>query len=135
MPWRMFISIGTASETCAPTSLTLCQATSDMPVMWMNRLSGPIPMLPLRRPCPAASSSKIGRMPNGERMCAAICRPSWRPIVQDWSVRRIAEIDLAAHDHVDELVARREPLLLDAGRVAADTGCRVCRARAPALSK
>ncbi len=23
MPWRMFISIGTASETCAPTSLTL----------------------------------------------------------------------------------------------------------------
>jgi hypothetical protein len=25
MPWRMFISIGNAIETCAPTSLTLCQ--------------------------------------------------------------------------------------------------------------
>ena len=33
MPWRMFISIGTASETCAPASLTLCQAVSDMPVI------------------------------------------------------------------------------------------------------
>ena len=29
--------------------------------------------------------------------------------------RRIPKIDLAAHDHVDELVARGEPLLLDAG--------------------
>ena len=31
--------------------------------------------------------------------------------------RRVAEVDLAAHDHVHELVARREPLLLDAGRI------------------
>jgi len=44
MPCRMFISIGKAIETCAPTSLTLSQARSDMPVMWMNRLSGPIPI-------------------------------------------------------------------------------------------
>ena len=54
MPCRMFISIGTASETCAPTSLTFCQAVSDMPVMWMNRLSGPIPMWP----CAARSSGE-----------------------------------------------------------------------------
>ena len=31
-------------------------------------------------PVPAASMSKIGRMPNGERICAAIWRPSRRPI-------------------------------------------------------
>ena len=30
---RMIISIGTASETCAPTSLTFPQAMSDMPVI------------------------------------------------------------------------------------------------------
>ena len=85
MPWRMFISIGTASETCAPRSFTFCQPKSDIPVMWMNRLSGPMPMWPLP-PTPAASLSKIGRMPNGDRMCAAICSPSWRPIVHDRSV-------------------------------------------------
>ncbi len=85
MPCRMFISIGKAIETCAPTSLTFCQAASDIPVMWMNRLSGPIPMWPLP-PVPAASLSKIGRMPNGERICAAIWRSSCRPIVQDSSV-------------------------------------------------
>ena len=113
MPWRMFISIGKAIETCAPTSLTFCQPMSDIPVMWMNRLSGPIPIVAVGRRVPAlASSSKIGRMPNGERMCAAIWRPSWRPIVQDWSVVGVAEIDLAAHDHVDELVGRGEPLFL-----------------------
>ena len=85
MPWRMFISMGTASVTWAPTSLTFCHAASDIPVMWMNRLSGPMPMRPLP-PVPAARLSKIGRMPKGERMCAAICRPSWRPIVHDRSV-------------------------------------------------
>ena len=84
MPWRMFISIGNAIETCAPLSFTFCQAKSDMPVMWMNRLSDPIPILLPVPPVPAARSSRIGRMPNGERMCAAICRPSWRPIVQAW---------------------------------------------------
>ena len=85
MPCRMFISIGNAIDTWAPTSLTFSQAVSDMPVMWMNRLSGPIAILPLP-PVPAASLSKIGRMPKGERICAAICKPSRRPIVQDWSV-------------------------------------------------
>src|SRR2546430_10024219 len=39
MPWRMFISIGNAIETCAPTCFTLFQAVSDIPVMWTNRLS------------------------------------------------------------------------------------------------
>ena len=85
MPCRMFISIGKAIETCAPLSFTACQPVSDMPVMWMNRLSGPIPMWPLP-PVPAASESKIGRMPNGDRICAAICRPRLRPIVHDLSV-------------------------------------------------
>src|ERR1700681_4805894 len=33
-------------------------------------------------------------------------------------VGRSAKVDLAAHDHGDELVARGEPLLLDADRVA-----------------
>ena len=28
------------------------------------------------------------------------------------------QVDLAAHDHGDELVGRREPLLLDAGRIS-----------------
>ena len=31
MPCRMFISIGKAIETCAPTFLTPCQPASDMP--------------------------------------------------------------------------------------------------------
>src|SRR4030095_1818557 len=47
---------------------------------------------------------------------------------------RIAEIDLAAHDHRDELVGRREPLLLDARRVlrilVAGIGAEDVRARA-----
>src|SRR5262249_31374980 len=47
MPWRIFISIGKAIETCAPASRVFFHASSDMPVMWMNRLSGPIPMWPL----------------------------------------------------------------------------------------
>ena len=68
MPWRMFISIGNAIETCTPFSFTFCQPKSDMPVMWMNRLSGPSPMLLPVPPVPAARSSRIGRMPNGERM-------------------------------------------------------------------
>ena len=85
MPWRMFISIGTASDTCAPTSLTFCQARSDMPVMWTNRLSGPSPSVPLSPPWPLASSSKVGRMLNGDRMCAATCSPRSRPIFQAFS--------------------------------------------------
>ena len=82
MPWRMFISIGNAIETWAPLFLTPFQPASDMPVMWMNRLSGPSPMLLSTPPVPAARSSRIGRMPNGDRMCAAIWTSSWRPIVQ-----------------------------------------------------
>ena len=42
MPWRMFISIGKAIETWAPTCFTFFHAMSDIPVMWMNRLSAPI---------------------------------------------------------------------------------------------
>ena len=82
MPWRMFISIGNAIETLAPLFLTPFQPASDMPVMWMNRLSGPMPMCPLP-PTPLARSSKIGRIPNGDRMCAAICSPSCLPSVHD----------------------------------------------------
>ena len=85
MPWRMFISIGTASDTDAPTSLTFCHARSDMPVMWMNRLSEPRPSVPLSPPLPCASRSNVGRMPNGDRMCAAIGRPRSRPIFQAFS--------------------------------------------------
>jgi hypothetical protein len=66
----------------------------------------------LTPPVPAARSSRIGRMPNGESMCAAICRPSCRPMVQ--RVGRFPQVHLASHDHVDELLVRREPLLLDA---------------------
>ena len=129
MPCRMFISIGTASETCAPTSLTFCQAMSDIPVMWTNRLSGPSPSRPLSPPRPWASKSKVGRMPNGERMCAATWRPSWRPICHAFSIAR--KVDLAAHDHGDELVVRGEPLLLDADRVVGI----LLPATPPALSK
>jgi len=82
MPWRMFISIGNAIETLAPLFLTPFQPASDMPVMWMNRLSGPSPMSLLTPPVPAARSSRIGRMPNGDRMCAAIRTWSLRPIAQ-----------------------------------------------------
>ena len=45
MPCRMFISIGKAIETCAPAFWTAFQPMSDCPVMWMNRLSGPIPIV------------------------------------------------------------------------------------------
>ncbi len=43
IPWRMFISIGKAIETWAPTSLTSAQRWSDIPVIWMNRLSASEP--------------------------------------------------------------------------------------------
>src|SRR5882672_6813755 len=85
MPWRMFISIGKATETCTPWSLTPCQPRSDIPVMWMNRLSGPSPSVPLSPPLPWASKSRVGRMLNGERICAATWSPSWRPIFQAFS--------------------------------------------------
>jgi hypothetical protein len=85
MPCRMTISIGTASETCAPASRVLRQAMCDMPVMCTNRLSGPMPSLPLSPPMPLASASKGSRMPKGERMCTATCRPSWRPMFQAFS--------------------------------------------------
>ena len=75
MPWRMFISIGTASETPAPASFTFCQLMSDIPVMWMNRLSGPNWLA-------AASASKVGPMPKLPTMCAAIGMPSSRPMAQ-----------------------------------------------------
>ena len=52
MPCRIFISIGKAIETCAPAFWTACQPMSDCPVIWMNRLSGPIPILPLPPECP-----------------------------------------------------------------------------------
>ncbi len=75
MPWRMFISMGTASDTCAPASFTFCHAMSDIPVMWMNRLS--------ERNCPVdARVSKVPRMKNGATIWAAIMRPSSRPIAQ-----------------------------------------------------
>ena len=74
VPWAMFISIGTASDTAAPASRTLCQAKSDMPVMWMNKLSGP------KAPA-AASLSNSSRMPKVPTMCATTGRPSSRPIV------------------------------------------------------
>ena len=38
-------------------------------------------------------------------------------MVQDLRVGRSSKVDLAAHDHGDELVGRGEPLLLDANRV------------------
>lgn len=41
MPYRIVISIGTPSDTAAPASPVVCQPKSLMPVMWMNRLSGP----------------------------------------------------------------------------------------------
>ena len=85
--------------------------------MWMNRLSGPMPDVAVAARCRRRASSRIGRMPNGERMCAAIWRSSCAPDLPGLVGRRIAKIDLAAHDHVNELVARGEPLLLDARRV------------------
>src|SRR5438309_8616167 len=45
------------------------------------------------------SLSKIGRMLNGERICAAIWRPSCRPIVQDWS----AVASPRSEEHTSEL--------------------------------
>ena len=75
VPCAMFISIGTASDTAAPASRAFCQAKSDMPVMWMKKLSGP------KAPA-VASLSNSPRMPKVPTMCAATCRPSSRPIFQ-----------------------------------------------------
>ena len=68
MPCRMFISIGKAIETCAPLSCTACHPRSDIPVIWMNRLSDPIPILLLVPPWPIASWFRIGRIPNAHRI-------------------------------------------------------------------
>ena len=85
VPWRMFISIGKAIDTCTPLSWTACQPRFDIPVMWMNRLSEPSPSVPLSPPLPWASKSSVGRIVNGERTCAAIWSPSSRPMFQAFS--------------------------------------------------
>ena len=130
MPWRMFISIGKAIETWAPLSFTTSQAASDIPVMWMNRLSGPMPRLLPMPPVPAARSSRIGRIPNGDRMCAAIWRPILTSDVQAARVGRLPEIDLAAHDEADKIVDANMP-----ARRAAHPGDTGSPGMAPALSK
>jgi len=60
----MFISIGNANETATPALRALRHAKSDIPAMWMNRLSD------AKAPA-AASSSKVCRMPRVPTMCAA----------------------------------------------------------------
>ena len=128
MPWRMFISIGKAIETWAPTSFTFCQAASDMPVMWMNRLSGPSRCCCGRRRCP-----RRDRRGSGECRTARGCAPRSGGRAGARASRtpcgRVAEIDLAAHDHGDELVVGGEILLLEAGRILRDIGCRRRRRR------
>ena len=115
MPCRIFISIGTASETCTPTSLTFCQAMSDIPVIWTKRLSGPSPKVPLSPPLPWARRSKVGRIPNGERISRRDLETELAPDQPGLLVAR--KVDLATHGHRDELVVRGEPLLFDADRV------------------
>ena len=75
VPWRMFISIGVASETWAPAFFTACQPTSDMPVMWMNRLSS----TNRTSRWPVAMASNSGCMPKLPTMCDAMSRSSLRP--------------------------------------------------------
>ena len=98
MPCRMFISIGKAIETCAPTCLTLFQARSDMPVMWMNRLSGPIPMWPLP---PVPCGERIHDRADAERR-EDVRRDLQTELTPDGPGLlggRIPKVDLAAHDH------------------------------------
>src|SRR5256884_4323519 len=115
MPCRMFISIGKAIETCTPLSLTACQPLLDIPVMWMNRLSGPSPMSLLRPAVPSARSSRIGRIRRED--VRRNLETELAPDLPRLCVGQFAQVDLAAHDHVDELIIRGEPLLFDAGRV------------------
>ncbi len=71
-PWRMCISMGTESDTWAPTSAAIFQPSSVMPVMWMKMLSDPN--------CPAfASASKVGAMPKVPTTWSAMGMPSSRP--------------------------------------------------------
>ena len=117
MPWRMFISIGKAIETCTPLSLTPCQPRSDIPVMWMNRLSGPSPMSLLTPPVPCGEIVQDRADPERREDVRRNLETELAPDLPGLRVGRFPQVDLAAHDHVDELVARGEPLLLDAERI------------------
>jgi hypothetical protein len=112
----MFISIGKAIDTWAPTSRTLCHAKSDIPVMWMNRLSGPIRC---RDRATLADDELLEGGPDAERR-EDVRRDLEAEAASDFPRRLgagVTQVHLAAHDHGDELIGRREPLLLDARRV------------------
>ena len=133
MPCRMFISIGNASETWAPDVLDLLpgevghaghvdeqvvRADADV-VVDAARACGEVVH-------DRANAERRQDMRRDLEVELAADRPGL-------GVRRVAQVDLAAHDHVDELIARGEPLLLDAGRVGGIAFG--LPAAAPALSK
>ena len=98
MPWRMFISIGNAIETCAPACPSPCsRPMSDIPVMWMNRLSDPSRCVAGRR----AGGKIVEDRADAERR-QDVRRDLKSELAPDrpcLGVGRLAEIDLAAHDH------------------------------------
>jgi len=63
MPCRMFISIGTASETWAPASFDRLPRHVGHPGHVDEQVVGPSPMSPLTPPLPWASRSMIRRIP------------------------------------------------------------------------
>src|SRR5690349_1004850 len=106
-PWRMFISIGKAIETCAPTSLTFCHAGHVDEQVIRSDADVTVPA--------DTRGQLVENRPDAERREDVCCNlevelPADRP---GQVGRRITKIDLAAHDHRHELIARGEPLLLD----------------------
>ena len=112
MPWRMFISIGNAIETCAPTSFTLFQADVRHAGHVDEQVVGSDPMLWSLPPVPRGEV--VEDRADAERR-QDVRRDLEAELAADrpgLAVGRLPEIDLAAHDHVDEFVARREPARL-----------------------
>ena len=116
-PWRMFISIGTASETCAPTSLTFCQRRVRHARHVDEEVVGADPDVAVRR-----------RFQRRARRKSAGCRTAtgYAPrsagragVRSSMTDRCVAGPRYTSPPMImcDELVARREPLVLDARRV------------------
>ena len=80
---------------------------SDIPVMWMNRLSGPMPDVAVAAALAHGELVQDRTYPERREDVRRDLQTELAPDRPGLVVDRVAEIDLAAHDHGDELVGAR----------------------------
>ena len=117
MPWRMFISIGNAIETWTPFVFHRLPAEIRHPGHVDEQVVGSEPDIVAG--ATGAGGEVVQDRTHAERRkdVRRDLQPELAPDRPCLGVGRFAKVDLAAHDHGGELVARGEPALLDAERV------------------